>query len=101
MTIFSVVQLLVLFLAALATGALKQHATREVKMQQRSFTRALGDLIEEYEKVALVTLVATAIMGGSALASAAETQEVERGKYLVTITSCNDCHTPGWVARSC
>jgi len=39
-------------------------------------------------------LVATVIMGASAAASAAETQ-VERGKYLVTITGCNDCHTPG------
>jgi mono/diheme cytochrome c family protein len=38
-------------------------------------------------------VVATAIVGVSA-ASAAETQ-VERGKYLVTITGCNDCHTPG------
>ena len=39
-------------------------------------------------------LIATAIMGASAAASAAETQ-VERGKYLVTITGCETCHTPG------
>jgi mono/diheme cytochrome c family protein len=39
-------------------------------------------------------LVATAMMSASAAASAAETQ-VERGKYLVTIAGCNDCHTPG------
>jgi mono/diheme cytochrome c family protein len=39
-------------------------------------------------------LVATAIMGASAIASAAETQ-VERGKYLVTIAGCETCHTPG------
>jgi mono/diheme cytochrome c family protein len=39
-------------------------------------------------------LVATAIMGASAAASAAETQ-VERGKYLVTIAGCETCHTPG------
>jgi mono/diheme cytochrome c family protein len=39
-------------------------------------------------------IVATAIMGTSAAASAAETQ-VERGKYLVTIAGCGSCHTPG------
>src|ERR1700730_15570028 len=31
----------------------------------------------------------------TAAASAAD-PEVERGKYLVTIASCNDCHTPGY-----
>ena len=31
----------------------------------------------------------------AAAASAADPQ-VERGKYLVTIASCNDCHTPGY-----
>ncbi len=39
-------------------------------------------------------VVAIAIMGASAAASAAETQ-VERGKYLVTIAGCETCHTPG------
>ena len=41
----------------------------------------------------LPLLVATAIFGASA-ASAAETQ-IERGKYLVTISGCGSCHTPG------
>jgi cytochrome c553 len=39
-------------------------------------------------------LVATAIMGASAAASAGETQ-VERGNYLVTLAGCRTCHTPG------
>lgn len=30
----------------------------------------------------------------AAASSAAPTDPVERGKYLVTITGCNDCHTP-------
>ena len=41
----------------------------------------------------LAFLVATAFFGASA-ASAAETQ-IERGKYLVTISGCGSCHTPG------
>jgi mono/diheme cytochrome c family protein len=42
----------------------------------------------------LPLLVTTVILGASAAASAAETQ-IERGKYLVTISSCGTCHTPG------
>jgi mono/diheme cytochrome c family protein len=39
-------------------------------------------------------LVATAIIGASGAAWAAETR-VERGKYLVTIAGCETCHTHG------
>ena len=42
----------------------------------------------------LPLLVATVMFGASAAPSAAETQ-IERGKYLVTITGCGTCHTPG------
>jgi mono/diheme cytochrome c family protein len=38
--------------------------------------------------------VATVMFGAFAAPSAAETQ-IERGKYLVTIASCDTCHTPG------
>jgi mono/diheme cytochrome c family protein len=43
-------------------------------------------------KLCLPTLAAALCLGASA-ASAAEL-EVARGKYLVTIAGCNDCHTP-------
>ena len=42
----------------------------------------------------LPLLVASVIFGATAAASAAETQ-IERGKYLVTISGCGTCHTPG------
>ena len=42
----------------------------------------------------LSLLVAASIVGASTTAFAADPQ-VDRGKYLVTITGCNDCHTPG------
>jgi mono/diheme cytochrome c family protein len=32
----------------------------------------------------------------SASAALAADQQIERGKYLVTIGGCNDCHTPGY-----
>ena len=39
-------------------------------------------------------LVAAAMIGASA-AARADDSEVARGKYLVTLGGCNDCHTPG------
>src|SRR6202046_2798467 len=39
-------------------------------------------------------LAAVAIF--SAAAVSAEESQIERGKYLVTIAGCNDCHTPGY-----
>jgi mono/diheme cytochrome c family protein len=42
----------------------------------------------------LVPLVAATVMFGGSAALADEDQ-VTRGKYLVTISGCNDCHTPG------
>lgn len=41
-----------------------------------------------------VSLLAAALIGAAA-AQAADPQ-VDRGKYLVTIAGCNDCHTPGY-----
>jgi mono/diheme cytochrome c family protein len=41
---------------------------------------------------ALITAGAT-IPGGAARAADAQ---IERGKYLVTIAGCSDCHTPGY-----
>lgn len=38
--------------------------------------------------------LAAAVLG--ATAASADQAQIERGKYLVTIGSCNDCHTPGY-----
>ena len=53
---------------------------------------------------AIVTLVAIAIAcvmlscttGTPKLAEVAKPDPVARGRYLTTIMSCNDCHTPGY-----
>jgi mono/diheme cytochrome c family protein len=42
----------------------------------------------------LPALVIGTLLGASAPASAADSP-VERGKYLVTVIGCGDCHTPG------
>jgi len=51
-------------------------------------------------RIARRYLVATGALALAALpltaASAADPAAVARGKYLVTLTGCNDCHTPGY-----
>jgi cytochrome c len=49
-------------------------------------------------KIALVSsavLLAAASLAMPLRATAADQHEIARGKYLVTVGSCTDCHTPG------
>jgi len=41
-------------------------------------------------------LLTAAVLLGASGAALADDAEIARGKYLVTIASCNDCHTPGY-----
>ncbi len=41
-------------------------------------------------------VAAIALSAAATFASAADDKTVARGKYLVTIASCTDCHTPGY-----
>ena len=45
-------------------------------------------------RLMLAAVAGAVVLAGSASMSTAETQ-VQRGKYLVTIAGCSDCHTPG------
>lgn len=46
-----------------------------------------------------LVLAATLACGlpGPASAAGAESAAVQRGRYLVTVAGCNDCHTPGYL----
>jgi mono/diheme cytochrome c family protein len=44
--------------------------------------------------------VAAWLVHGERMAIAAMDGSVERGRYLVTIGGCNDCHTPGYMANN-
>lgn len=48
--------------------------------------------------IAAILAVGAAISSPGALAGdhAADAELIERGRYLVTITGCNDCHTSGY-----
>jgi len=41
--------------------------------------------------------IGSTLLAGSALADTMASKVVERGKYLVMIAGCNDCHTPGYL----
>jgi mono/diheme cytochrome c family protein len=51
-------------------------------------------------KLSLIGLIGISLASGCALAkqTAAE-REIERGRYLVRIGSCNDCHTTGYAEQ--
>jgi mono/diheme cytochrome c family protein len=53
---------------------------------------------EPMQKLAylLLTLLANAAVGAVLSTLAAADAQTERGKYLVSLGGCNDCHTPGY-----
>ncbi len=47
-----------------------------------------------------VAAFALALGGGSPLAEPDDDQVlIDHGRYLVTVAGCNDCHTPGYMAK--
>jgi mono/diheme cytochrome c family protein len=51
--------------------------------------------VEIIRKTGIVAGCIVALAGSAAVAEAPSSQ-VDRGRYLVTIGGCNDCHTPGY-----
>ena len=45
----------------------------------------------------LAVVLGMSIRMGQVTAQTMDAQTVERGKYLVIIAGCNDCHTPGYL----
>lgn len=51
--------------------------------------------------LSLVALAGIAVATPTVAAdSAADRKMVERGRYIVTISGCNDCHTPGYAMNN-
>jgi mono/diheme cytochrome c family protein len=47
-------------------------------------------------RIAFAAAAALALAAVASTAAAADPAAIARGKYLVTIASCHDCHTPGY-----
>jgi mono/diheme cytochrome c family protein len=45
---------------------------------------------------AIITATAAIVLSGSAVAESTSSQAISRGRYLVEIAGCNDCHTAGY-----
>ena len=43
-----------------------------------------------------LSLIALFTQGAAATGPTSDSHAIERGKYLTTISGCNDCHTPGY-----
>ena len=43
-----------------------------------------------------LVFVTASIIALAAFAAMADDSQITRGKYLVTLGGCNDCHTPGY-----
>ena len=54
-----------------------------------------GELMRKFAFL-LLALLAPAAMGAVFSTGAVADARTERGKYLVTLGGCNDCHTPGY-----
>jgi mono/diheme cytochrome c family protein len=47
-------------------------------------------------RLALATAVMAVVLAAPSRQAVAQNAQIERGKYLVTLGGCNDCHTPGY-----
>ena len=52
-----------------------------------------------HQMTGAVLMIACVVAAGSAVALTTDRNPVERGKYLVSIAGCNDCHTPGYMEK--
>jgi mono/diheme cytochrome c family protein len=46
--------------------------------------------------IAAVTALTAGIVAALSITASAQTEQVQRGKYLAAFGGCNDCHTPGY-----
>lgn len=49
---------------------------------------------------ALLVVMTTALPLAAHCAPEFDRVQIERGRYLVKTTGCNDCHTPGYAQRA-
>jgi mono/diheme cytochrome c family protein len=60
--------------------------------------RKLGDMMKNLSRVGVASAAAIVVLAAVFMAACSKESQsqADRGKYLVTIGGCNDCHTPGY-----
>lgn len=80
---------------AIATAALAALGT-SAALSAASATASDEEMNMKRHVIAIATAAMAALNTGAALATGSDAASVERGRYLVRIGACNDCHTPGY-----
>ena len=47
-------------------------------------------------EVGMMVLLSALLLGAATAWAGSNGKQLERGRYLLTVAGCNDCHTPGW-----
>src|SRR6266851_7855154 len=68
---------------------------RVSRFSREESMKATGELMRKLACL-LLALPANIAVGAALLTAAAADAQTERGKYLVSLGGCNDCHTPGY-----
>jgi len=55
--------------------------------------------MNESRLLSMALIASLAAAAGPALAAGTDRQSIERGRYIVKIGGCNDCHTPGYAMK--
>jgi mono/diheme cytochrome c family protein/uncharacterized protein YjiS (DUF1127 family) len=74
----------------------RDHLNRSVAHLHAAKLRASSLLPQAAVRIFAMLVIAGSILAGFSDGSQAQTAQVKRGEYLVTLGGCNDCHTPGY-----
>ncbi len=74
----------------------RDHLNRSVAHLRAARRRADNLLPQAAVRIFALLAIAGSMLAGFSDVSQAQTAQVKRGEYLVTLGGCNDCHTPGY-----
>jgi uncharacterized protein YjiS (DUF1127 family)/mono/diheme cytochrome c family protein len=74
----------------------QDQLNRSVSHLRAAKRRAESLLLYAAPRIFALLAIASSTVLGLSDASQAQTAQIKRGEYLVTLGGCNDCHTPGY-----
>jgi mono/diheme cytochrome c family protein/uncharacterized protein YjiS (DUF1127 family) len=81
---------------ASAQGDPGNDATHRADQVETGHRATAGRLPRVVFYLALAVQIAAALLSIGTVAALAQNAQIDRGKYLVGLGGCNDCHTPGY-----
>lgn len=74
----------------------QDHLNRSVAHLRAARRRANSILPQAALRIFALVAIAASVLAGFSDTTRAQTAQIKRGEYLVTLGGCNDCHTPGY-----